>query len=65
MARAIQPFHTERDGDTLFVTTTGDITAEEPNLSDLSVLASELAWDAVLNCIPQNPGRLEQLSENS
>jgi len=65
MARAIQPFPTERDGDTLFVTTTGDITAEEPNLSDLSVLASELAWDAVLNCIPQNPGRLEQLSENS
>lgn len=55
MARAIQPFHTERDGDTLFAVTTGDSTTSEPELSDLAVLASELAWDAVLNCAPQCP----------
>jgi len=53
MARAIQPFHTERDGDTLFAVTTGEICESEPDLSDLAVLASELAWDAVLDCVPQ------------
>ena len=52
MARAIQPFHTERDGDTLFAVTTGEISDQEPDSSDLAVLASELAWDAVLNCVP-------------
>ena len=54
MARAIQPFHTERDGDTLFAVTTGEISEQEPDSSDLAVLASELAWDAVLNCVPED-----------
>jgi L-aminopeptidase/D-esterase-like protein len=54
MARAIQPFHTERDGDTLFAVTTGEISEQEPDSSDLAVLASELAWDAALNCVPQH-----------
>jgi hypothetical protein len=53
MARAIQPFHTESDGDTLFAVSTGKI--ENPRLSerDLGVLASETAWDAVLNSLPR------------
>ena len=51
MARAIQPFHTIYDGDVFFSVTTGEV--ENPALSEiaLSVLASELAWDAVLNCL--------------
>jgi 6-aminohexanoate-oligomer endohydrolase len=55
MARAIQPFHTSRDGDTLFAVTTADCEASEPSLADLSVYASELAWDAVLNSVPHPP----------
>jgi L-aminopeptidase/D-esterase-like protein len=55
MARAIQPFHTSRDGDTLFAVTTANCEANEPPLADLSVYASELAWDAVLNSAPRLP----------
>ncbi len=48
MARAIQPFHTIKDGDILYAATTEEI--ENKALDDLAlgVLASELAWDAVL-----------------
>lgn len=53
MARGIQPFHTERDGDTFFAVTSGEVSEAEPDLADLAVLASELAWDAVLDCVPQ------------
>jgi L-aminopeptidase/D-esterase-like protein len=52
LARAIQPFSTERDGDTLFAATTAAV--ENPSLPplDLSLIASEVAWDAVLASIP-------------
>jgi L-aminopeptidase/D-esterase-like protein len=50
MARAIQPFHSYGDGDILFAVTTGEAENKALNLTDLGVLASELAWDAVLNC---------------
>ena len=55
MARAIQPFATEADGDVLYAVTTNEV--ENPDLSsvDLSVMASELAWDAVLNSVPALP----------
>ena len=48
IARAIQPFHALVDGDVLYAVTTGEL--ENPELSDvaLGVVASELAWDAVL-----------------
>ena len=48
MSRAIQPFHGPSDGDVLFAATTNEI--DDPALPEgpLSVLASELAWDAVL-----------------
>jgi 6-aminohexanoate-oligomer endohydrolase len=52
MARAIQPFHTSRDGDTLFAVTTATCDVDDPSLADLAVYTSELAWDAVLSCIP-------------
>jgi L-aminopeptidase/D-esterase-like protein len=62
MNRAIQPFATEHDGDVLYAVTTDEV--ENPELSpmDLGVLASELAWDAVLNSVPdlpEPPARLE------
>jgi L-aminopeptidase/D-esterase-like protein len=47
MARAIDPFHTIHDGDVLYAVTTNAI---DPVLGDseVSYIASELAWDAVL-----------------
>jgi 6-aminohexanoate-oligomer endohydrolase len=53
MARAVQPLHTSRDGNTLFAVTTAERQADEPSLADLSVYACELAWDAVLSSIPE------------
>lgn len=53
MARAIQPFHTIYDGDVFFTVTTSEV--ENPDLNEiaLGVLASELAWDAVLGCLTE------------
>jgi L-aminopeptidase/D-esterase-like protein len=51
MARAIQPFHTVNDGDVLFAASTRAV--EGGPLADvtrLGVVASELAWDALLAC---------------
>lgn len=48
MARAIQPFHTLFDGDVLFTATTGELADDHLSDGTLAVIASELAWDAVL-----------------
>jgi L-aminopeptidase/D-esterase-like protein len=53
MARAIQPFHTQTDGDTLFAASTSAIDNEKLSERDLAVLASETAWDAVLYSVPE------------
>ncbi|HEX5501571.1 MAG TPA: P1 family peptidase [Thermomicrobiales bacterium] len=52
LARAIQPFHLLEDGDTLYALTTNEV--DNPVLGDtaLGVIASELAWDAVLSSVP-------------
>jgi 6-aminohexanoate-oligomer endohydrolase len=50
MARAIQPFHTHADGDVLFAVSTEEVENPTLPLTALGVLASELAWDAVLTC---------------
>jgi 6-aminohexanoate-oligomer endohydrolase len=51
MARAIQPFHALFDGDVLYAVSTNE--AEYPALESigLGVVASELAWDAVLAAV--------------
>ncbi|WP_017601865.1 P1 family peptidase [Nocardiopsis lucentensis] len=61
MHRAIQPFHTNHDGDTLFALTTDEVdlpAAGAPPLGENSVnsvalatVASEVAWDAVLGAV--------------
>lgn len=48
MARAIQPFHTRWDGDILFAVSTQRVTNDALDEVSLAVVASELAWDAVL-----------------
>jgi len=55
MARAIQPFATEADGDVLYAVSTDEI--ENPLVSPLQLgsIASEVAWDAVLSSMPDLP----------
>jgi L-aminopeptidase/D-esterase-like protein len=57
MARAIQPFATEFDGDVLYAASTGEL--EPPATSfeavGIDVLAAEVMWDAVLASIPEQP----------
>ena len=59
MTRAIYPFHTSVDGDVLYAVTTDEVDNPGINHFLLSHIASELAWDAVLNCFekdnPENP----------
>jgi L-aminopeptidase/D-esterase-like protein len=50
LARAIQPFQTLADGDVLFAVTTNEVENALLDPVRLGVLASELAWDAVLGC---------------
>jgi L-aminopeptidase/D-esterase-like protein len=50
LARAIQPFHALEDGDVLFVVSTGAVEADPLlDTTALGVVASEVAWDAVLS----------------
>ncbi len=55
MNRAIQPFATEEDGDVLYAVTTDEVENRSLSNVDLGVIASELAWDAVLSSIPDIP----------
>jgi 6-aminohexanoate-oligomer endohydrolase len=50
MARAIQPFHALEDGDVLFACSTGEVESDPLlDTTALGVVASEVAWDAVLS----------------
>lgn len=55
MHRAIQPFHTGMDGDVLFAVTTDEVAlppaAPAVGHVALGVVASEVAWDAVLRSV--------------
>src|SRR5215831_3025014 len=55
MNRAIQPFATEEDGDVLYSVTTDEIENASLSPLDLGVIASELAWDAILSSVPSVP----------
>ena len=54
MTRAIYPFHTSVDGDVLYAVTTHEVDNPDINHFRLSHIASELAWDAVLNCFEKD-----------
>ncbi len=55
MARAIQPFHTSHDGDVLYAVTTNEVDNAALSNVALGLLASELAWDAILASGPGHP----------
>jgi 6-aminohexanoate-oligomer endohydrolase len=48
MARAIHPFHALVDGDVLYAVTTNRVESAQLDSIGLGIIASELAWDAVL-----------------
>ncbi|MBD0328909.1 MAG: P1 family peptidase [Thermoleophilia bacterium] len=50
MARAIHPFHALGDGDVLYTVSTREADDPSVDVTTLGVVASELAWDAVLSC---------------
>jgi L-aminopeptidase/D-esterase-like protein len=52
MSRALQPFHTLADGDILYTVTTAEVQNEALDPVMLAVIASEVAWDAVLASVP-------------
>ncbi len=53
LGRTIYPFHTIQDGDVLYTVTTNEIENNDLVGTALGILASELAWDAVLASAPQ------------
>lgn len=55
MSRAIQPLATVDDGDVLYAVTTDEVENAALSFMDLGVIASELAWDAVLTSLPELP----------
>lgn len=50
MARAIYPFHSIFDGDVLFFVSTNEVENPKLDPTHLGLYASEVVWDAVLNC---------------
>ena len=51
MGRAIQPFHALVDGDVLYTLSTNEVVNDDLPSMSLGIVASELAWDAVLSSI--------------
>jgi len=58
MARGIQPFATELDGDVLYAVSTGEVDAGPGDglvSAEIGTVASELMWDAILAAVPAQP----------
>ena len=53
MARGIQPFSTETDGDTLYAASTQEVDSQDVSPSVLATLGGEVMWDAVLASVPE------------
>ncbi|NKB67859.1 MAG: 6-aminohexanoate hydrolase [Candidatus Latescibacteria bacterium] len=48
MSQAIQPFHTQFDGDILYAASTNQVETKTVDEFDLGIMGAQLAWDAVL-----------------
>lgn len=62
MARGLQPFATEYDGDVLYAISTGEVDDKQPGALtsvDLGVVASEVMWDAILASVPEQPKAMQ------
>lgn len=66
MARGIQPYSTMEDGDVLLAVTTAEVDNPALPAMDLSTIASEVAWDAILASVPpQDPEQPNALTHVS
>ncbi len=63
MGRAIQPFGTRVDGDTLFAISTGEVKNSPLDPIVVGSLASEAAWDAILASAPIEPAPAPRTTE--
>jgi len=55
MARGIQPFSTDVDGDTIFALSTEEVSSTSLSLRELNTIAGEVMWDAILSSVPEEP----------
>ncbi len=55
MARAIQPFSTYGDGDTLFAVSTQEVGDAGMRNGSIDFVAAETIWDAILASVPTDP----------
>ena len=55
MARAIQPFSTYGDGDTLFAVSTQEVGDAGMRNGSIDFVAAETMWDAILASVPTDP----------
>jgi len=55
MGRAIQPFATDNDGDTLFAASTQEIEDKSLDSATFGAIAAETMWDAILASVPDEP----------
>ncbi|MEM8549769.1 MAG: P1 family peptidase [Verrucomicrobiota bacterium] len=53
MGRAIQPINAFDDGDLIYAVTTNEVNDKRLGVTALGVIASELAWDAVIAAVTQ------------
>jgi L-aminopeptidase/D-esterase-like protein len=52
MARGIQPFQTQFNGDTLFAASTQEVENKDLSPTNLTTVAGEVMWDALLASVP-------------
>ena len=61
MARGLQPYATQWDGDVLFAVSTGEVDLPQDEkeraaaIAWLPAMASEVMWDAILSSVPEQP----------
>jgi L-aminopeptidase/D-esterase-like protein len=61
MARGLQPYATEWDGDVLFAVSTGEVDLPQDekdrtmSIALIPAIASEVMWDAILSSVPEQP----------
>ncbi|MBV7255293.1 P1 family peptidase [Pacificimonas sp. WHA3] len=66
MARAIQPFATEYDGDVLYAVSTGEIESGPGTglvTAEIGTIAGEVMWDAILSAVPEQSRHLTPQNE--
>src|SRR5258708_30425175 len=55
MARGIQTFSADVEWDTIFALSTEEVSSTSLSLRDLSAIAGEVMWDAILSSVPEEP----------